>query len=222
MPHVPAQLADLLGDSLGIAAILLVIGWIMLRWQQDRQRFALMQTALEKGITQFPNAPPFWLVSLRQGLTMLALGFALMVVGAGVFFVGHHVPTPTSAMLASGTGGQGELRPADSGAPDEGPPPRPQDQDRPERMSPRDRGPFDSLAHAQGRPFDLRPRPEPERRPPPSPELERWHHAQIEQISGLVATGIGLILVVVGLMRVAFARTERLYSTDAARGDGGF
>ena len=71
MPHVSVQLAELLGDSLGIAAVLLVFGWVLLRWQQDRQGFALLQTALEKGITQFPNAPPFWLVSLRQGLTML-------------------------------------------------------------------------------------------------------------------------------------------------------
>jgi hypothetical protein len=214
MPHVPVQLAELLGDSLGIAAVLLVIGWIMLRWQQDRQRFALMQTALEKGITQFPNAPPFWLVSLRQGLTMLALGGALVVVGAGVFVLGKRVPTPTSAMLARDNATPGDRGPRDAGPPEDGSPPRPRPGDQgepgrfgqgPDRFPPRDRGPGG----------------DPERRPPPNPELEVWHHAQIEQISGLVATGVGVILVIVGLMRVTFARTERFYATDPTRLDSG-
>jgi hypothetical protein len=216
MPPLPAELADLLGDSLGVAAVLLVIGGILLRWQQDRQRFVLMQTALEKGITQFPNSPPFWLISLRQGLTMLALGAALVLVGAGVFVVGRQVPTPTLAISAR-DGGPLDNGPRDNGPPDQGPPPRqrpPRPEDRgapgrfepgPGRMPPRDRGPE---GDAERRP------------PPPNPELERWHHAQIEQISGLVATGVGVILVVVGLMRVTFARTEKLYSTDPTRLDG--
>jgi len=204
MPQLPAQLADFLGDSLGVAAVLLVIGGILLRWQQDRQRFVLMQTALEKGITQFPNAPPFWLVSLRQGLTMLALGAALVVVGAGVFVFGKQVPTPTIAMSAR------DNAPPENAPPRERPP-RPEDQGPPERFGQRlDRMP----------PRDRGPEAEPGRRPPPNPELERWHNAQIEQISGLVATGVGVILVVVGLMRVTFARTEKVYSTDPTRLDG--
>jgi hypothetical protein len=211
MPQLPAELAELLGDSLGVAAVLLVIGGILLRWQQDRQRFVLMQTALEKGITQFPNAPPFWLVSLRQGLTMLALGAALILVGAGAFVVGRQVPTPTVATSVR-DGALPENGPRDNGPPPRQRPPRPDDdgppgrfEPGPGRMPPRDRGPE---GDAERRP------------PPPSPELERWHHAQIEQISGLVATGVGVILVVVGLMRVAFARTEKLYSTDPTRLDG--
>jgi hypothetical protein len=94
MPHISGPLAEFLGDSLGIAAVLLVAGWLVLRWQQDQHRFVLMRTALEKGITRLSDAPPFWLLSIRQGVTMAALGVALAVVGGGSFWLGRQVPIP--------------------------------------------------------------------------------------------------------------------------------
>lgn len=94
-------LADILGGSLGVAAVALVVGWTLLTWQRDRNRFVLMRTALEKGITRFPNAPPFWLVSFRQGVTTLAVGLALGSVGAGAFWLGHGAPMPSEASIAA-------------------------------------------------------------------------------------------------------------------------
>jgi hypothetical protein len=99
MPHLSGPLAEFLGNSLGIAVVMLVAGWLAIRWQQDRQRFHLMKTALEKGITRFPDVPPFWMVSLRQGLTMLSLGIALTVVGGGASWMGRQVPMPDAASL---------------------------------------------------------------------------------------------------------------------------
>lgn len=99
--HGFGPLGDILGGSLGVAAVVLVVGWILLTWQRDRNRFALMRTALEKGITRFPDAPPFWLVSLRQGITTLALGLALGGVGAGAFWLGHGVAMPSDASIAA-------------------------------------------------------------------------------------------------------------------------
>jgi len=102
-PH-PAPLAtpvDVFAGALGAtAALLMVGGTIFLRGQRNRQQFALMQAALEKGITSFPGQPPFWLLSLRQGVTTITLGIALIVVGAGAWSVGHSVEQPT-ALLAS-------------------------------------------------------------------------------------------------------------------------
>src|SRR5260370_34587421 len=99
MALISPPLAEILGDSLGIAAVLLVGGWLAIRWQQDRHRFQLMRTALEKGITRFPDAPPFWLLSMRQGVTMLALGVALALVGGGAFWGGRQTPMPAAGSL---------------------------------------------------------------------------------------------------------------------------
>jgi hypothetical protein len=99
--HVIQPLADILGGSLGVAAVALVVGWTLLAWQRDRNRFVLMRTALEKGITRFPDAPPFWLVSMRQAVTSLAMGIALAGVGGGAFWLGHGVPMPTGPELAT-------------------------------------------------------------------------------------------------------------------------
>lgn len=96
MLHLSRPLAEFLSGSLGIAAILLVAGWLVLRWQQDQHRFVLMRTALEKGITRLSDAPPFWLLSIRQGVTMVALGLALAVVGGGSFWLGRQVPMPSA------------------------------------------------------------------------------------------------------------------------------
>jgi len=195
MPHISGQIVDFLGGSLGIAAILLVGGWIALRWQQDRQRFRLMQTALDKGITRFPDAPPYWLISMRQALTMLALGVALAVVGGGAFWLGHQTPMPAmNAVLTAPPFG------ADDG-PDRRPAPR-FEEDR------------DDASGVDRRPDR---RPEPPRRPPiMNPQIERWHQAQAEQTAGVFSIGIGIILLFVGVIRVLFAQAERQYSSASS------
>lgn len=63
-------------------AILVVAGPMALRWQKNRQQFVLIQAALEKGVTPpWPQVPPSWVLSLRQGLVTVALGVGLMVTG---------------------------------------------------------------------------------------------------------------------------------------------
>ncbi len=79
-----AEIADSLAVGFGVAtAILLVGGSLLLRWQRARLRFALAKIALEKGTPLFPGAPPLWLMSLRQGIMLVALGVGLMAVGRG-------------------------------------------------------------------------------------------------------------------------------------------
>ncbi len=198
MPHISGQVVDFVGGSLGVAAILLVAGWVALRWQQDRHRFRLMQTALEKGITRFPDSPPYWLLSLRQGLTMVALGIAMAVVGGGAFWLGRQTPMPADAMTA----GPQQFAPEEM--PDRRPAPRPD-------VGRGDDGP------------DRRPEPGPRRRPPtPSPQIERWHQAQAQQTAGLVSVGIGIILLFVGVVRVLFAQAERQYTADSSTHESNF
>ena len=61
-------------------------------WQRDRERFSLMKTALEKGVTRFPGTPPYWLVSLRQGVTLSAVGIGLVGAGGGALVAGPQRP----------------------------------------------------------------------------------------------------------------------------------
>jgi hypothetical protein len=113
---------DFFAGALGaIAALLLIGGAILLRWQRNRHQFALMQAALEKGITSFPGQPPFWLLSLRQGISTMTLGIALIVVGAGAWGMGHGVELPAAAI-----------------AKEPPPPPPPQEGQEERRPPPRD------------------------------------------------------------------------------------
>jgi hypothetical protein len=164
---------DYFAGALGAtAALLLVGGAILLRWQRNRQQFILMQSALEKGITSFPGQPPFWLLSLRQGITTITLGIALIIVGSGAWAIGHGVEQPTAALA------------------NEPPPPPP--------------------AQPEGPPEG----PPEEHRPPPprNPIIEKWQRAQMEQTLGQVAMGCGVILLLLGIARTGFARTERRYA----------
>src|SRR5689334_19582298 len=71
--------------SFGVAAaFLLVGGWVLIRFQRDRQQFKLMQVALERGITTLPGLVPGWVMSLRQGVLALVLGIG---VGIGGYMV---------------------------------------------------------------------------------------------------------------------------------------
>ena len=44
--------------------------------------------------------------------------------------------------------------------------------------------------------------------------MERWHRIQTQRTIGLVAICAGSILTLLGLVRIAFARMERRYSTE--------
>jgi hypothetical protein len=171
-PH-PAPVAtpvDVFAGALGATtALLLIGGTLYLRGQRNRQQFILMQAALEKGITSFPGQPPFWLLSLRQGVTTIILGIALMIVGAGAWAVGHSVEQPTAAINKE-------------------PPPPPQ---------------FDGPPDG----------PEGRRLPPPrNPIIEQWQRAQMEETLGQIAVGCGIILLLLGVARTGFSRTERRYA----------
>jgi hypothetical protein len=168
----------------GTAAVLLIGGAIFLRGQRNRQQFALMQTALEKGFTAFPGQPPFWLLSLRQGITTIALGVALIIVGTGAWVIGHSVERPDAAIAS-------EPKP---------PPP------------PRLEGPGDGDGPPEGRQGPpMLGGPEGRRPPQRNPLIEQWQRAQMEETVGQIALGCGVVLLLLGGTRTAFAKTERRY-----------
>jgi hypothetical protein len=197
-PHPPlATPFDIFAGALGTAAALLVVGGsVFLRAQSNRHRFALMQAALEKGITAFPNQPPYWLISMRQGITTITLGFALLVVGTGAWVLGNRVEMPAAALT--------EQAPP---PPQPGPPPGP---DHHPDMAPDgpDHGGPDHGGPDRGGPDGHRPPPP----PPHNPLIDQWHRAQMEATLGQIAVGSGFILLLLGLARTSFARTERTYA----------
>lgn len=77
-----------------VAAVLAVGGLIIVRLRRDRYHFDLMRTALEQGLSTVPNSPPFWIVSLRQGILILTLGLALLVVGGAGYGLTAGIPAP--------------------------------------------------------------------------------------------------------------------------------
>jgi len=226
---------------LGIASVLLVVGWTLSRFHRDRLRFALMKAALEKGVTRFPGMPPYWLVSLRQGITLVALGVGLATVGAGAWWMVRNVPLPTPHAAAVDL----PPLPEPQDRPDARPPrPDPEDshprqgpdrngprhedanrddprrnggpggpQDRPEDFGPPEtHGSNGRLAHVAGEHGQGHPgRPAPM---PLDPALEHWHEAQAQQTVGLVSAGTGFILILLGIVRMAFAKIEQRYVNE--------
>lgn len=188
---------EVFAAALGVAAAVLLVGSsFLLRWQRNRQRFELTRLALENGATQFPKGPPFWLVSLREALSTLALGLGLLAVGAISYGMGSRVPAPSAQEIrAAGPVGPQE-RPEPDGPPERRPAPRPP-------RGPEEDGPP---------PEDHRPAaPQP---PVPNPVLDRWHRAQAMQNLGLIAMGCGGVLALLGLVRAGFARVERDYAGE--------
>jgi hypothetical protein len=193
-----AEIADSLAVGFGVAAaILLVGGSLVLRWQRARLRFALAKIALEKGTPLFPGAPPLWLMSLRQGIMLIALSVGLMAVGAVAVADANKVPDPPDSIMNKvqpiPEPPRGADRPRFDGPPEEGapgfPPPR------------QGRGPG-----AGGGPRGV---------PAPIPALERWHRAQEQRTLGMAGTGVGVILLLLGIVRTMFAGIERKYSPAA-------
>ena len=169
-------------SSFGVTAAILVIGgYILLQWQRNRHRYELMRAALEKGITVFPDRSPYWLLSLRQGAAILALGVGLLVVG-GVGYAMFHEVQPPDVSIA-----QSSMTAIDK-----------------ELSSPR--GPEEKLNP---------PRPDRPKPPIPNPVLERWHRAENQKTVGLVTMGCGAVLMLLGIVRIGFARVERKCSLDA-------
>lgn len=191
-PRIASE--EIFAAALGIAAAALLVGSsFLLRWQRNRQRFELTRLALENGATQFPKGPPFWLVSLREAVTTLALGLGLLAVGAISYGMGSRVPAPTNDELRAAAINAAQARP-----PEEGPERRPP---RPAR-GPEEDGPPPPAE-------DRRPLP-----PVPNPVLDRWHRAQAMQNVGLIAMGCGGVLTLLGIVRAGFARVEREYAGD--------
>jgi hypothetical protein len=200
--------------GIAIAAVILAAGWVCILWRRDGQRFRLMQMALEKGVTRFPNTPPFWLLSLRQGVTVLALGIALCGVGAGALMIVRDVPEPTTEQQMQALPGQRQEQMRENGPPEEGPPRGPDVQDqalRPDEPLP----PPDD----QGPPGPRANRGPPRQPPPPMavPAVENWHRAQATRTIGLLSLGCGVVLVLLGIVRIAFSAIERAAADEHTR-----
>lgn len=224
---------DWLTGGLGVAAVVFVLGWAATRWQRDRMRFELMKAALEKGVTRFPGTPPYWLISLRLGVTLVVLGLGLSAMGTAAWWLGRGVAMPTSASTAVHTsqppspgdaassarsaGGASASAGHDERAMDE-PPPPPPPPGGPEERENGEPGPREwheaRRNHAGPPPRDEREHSHPAP-PPRDPEVERWHRAQAQQTFGLVGAGVGFILFLLGIVRIGFARIEQRFTTES-------
>jgi hypothetical protein len=189
----PGMIWEILIGSFGVAgAILLVGGTIYLRIQRDKQQYQLMQTALDKGITTMPGMIPGWLISLRQGMLALVLGLGVACSGIALVAMASsidQIPAGAFAGPPGPDGRDGQSPPAPPGQPfpDAGP-----GMDGQSRLNP----------------------PGPDRRPPQNPAMERWHRVQTQKLTGLVAICSGAILAMLGLVRIAFSRMERQYTSE--------
>ena len=227
---------DIAVGSFGVAAaVLLVGGSVLIRWQRNRQQFLLMQTALLQGLRQFPAGLPPWVATLRQGITTLALGLGLIVVGAIAYFLGSRVGPPTAQELAQlqsaptaptarpGPATPARSAPARPALPTAAPANRPRANPSPANhptvrpakttrhngnlpgSDPRENGPRTGNGGLPGQPPP---------RQTPSPAMERWHFAQAEQTVGLLAVGSGIVLTLLGLVHVGFSGVERRHTPD--------
>lgn len=182
VPLLASNVWDNFVTGFGVTAALLAVGGIvLLRFQRNRHEFALAQAALEKGITDFPNGQPAWLVSFRQGLMMLTLGIGLAIVGAGAWLLGNDKADvfafPSTQPSISG---QVSLP--------SGPKPR----DERGRLT------------AEGRQY--------------SSAKNRWEQAHAQILAGQCMLGSGIILVLLGAVRMSFARAERKYLAESQEG----
>ena len=182
------------------AALLLVGGFLTLRFQRNRFRFLLIQAGLEKGINPLTGAPPLWLMSLRRGTMAIAVGVCLILIGIAVGGAASKVPMPTDAE-ARATVLPAEMAPPDS---------RPVDAPRAPDGGPMDHGPMGGPMGGPPR-FDRR---DDRAGPPPRelPAVEAWHRAQDRKTLAGLSGSAGLILAVLGTVRVLFALAERRYA----------
>jgi hypothetical protein len=229
--EIPGPPADGLSIGLGVAAVVLVAGWVLTRWHRDQMRFTLMRTALERGVTRFPGIPPYWIVSLRQGVTLVALGIGLGVVGAAAWWMVRGVEMPTVEQAMTRGTAQANAEPQRQGPLHErldGEGPRAEDRDFGPGPGQRPAAPPPPKDRGQGRPQDGPPgreeregrrgeRPNP---PPGNPMMERWHRAEAQQTVGMVSAGAGLILLILGIVRIGFAKVEQRYAGESDEAGG--
>jgi hypothetical protein len=238
--QVPGPPSDTLSTGIGVAAVVLVAGWAITRWQRDRLRFALMKTALEKGVTRFPGTPPYWLVSLRQGVTLLALGIGLGVIGTAAWWLAWKElsrlemsqPQQRQAQASGSPSAPSQSRPPHDDHDIPGGPHRPGspglDEEGPHRP------PFGRPEEMHG-PGEMRQPPpapparaEDQRGPggrsgPPPGEGERGHRPggqpgdplRAQQTIGLVTVAAGFILAILGIVRIAFAKLEQRFARES-------
>jgi hypothetical protein len=178
MPFLPlGPAADTFAGAFGVTmAVLLIGGPLVLRWQRNSHQFKLAQAAIASGVTRFPKGPPFWLLSLRQGITALTLGVALLIVGSIAFGLTCRIDVPAPAAPA-------------------GPP-------------------ATTLPDRIARAADAAPRPGRESPPQPNLPVEEWHRLKTINTLGLMTLGSGFVLALLGVMRIAFAATERRHARD--------
>jgi hypothetical protein len=81
------------------AAVILIVGSLVLRQIKSRQQFLLMQQVLDKGLPGLPGLPPFWVLSMRQGVMTLTLGVGLLIVGLAAMKGASKVEMPSAASL---------------------------------------------------------------------------------------------------------------------------
>jgi len=55
----------------------------------------------------------------------------------------------------------------------------------------------------------------PQTPPPPNPEMEHQHRIENQHLAGLVCIGAGVILSLLGIVRILFARLERRYAQES-------
>lgn len=191
MPAPPGPAVSAFAAAFGItAALLIVVGAIVLGAQRNRLRHALLMAALERGVSAFPGVPPLWLISLRRGVSTFVLGLALFLIGAAVQQAAMKVPQPPQQIAATPPPA---VEPPGAEAPEPPPglaepPPGPREQ----------LGPLGRRGHQM--------------LTPPAPAMELWLRAQDHKAVGGFCEAVGVILVLLGFVRVIFAFAERRYA----------
>jgi len=181
-----------------------IIAFALITWQRDQSRFTLARMALERGLGGVPGMVPPWVISLRNGLSTLTLGIALIVVGLVALGIARKVHPPAeAAVIAVAPATAPATEPVALPMPPE--PPAPAQPPAPQEHAPDARPP-----HA----------PHPPRPPgpplaPPSPAMEQWRTAQERETMGLVSLAVGFILTLLGLVRVLVSRVEKRYTPTA-------
>jgi hypothetical protein len=175
-----------------VAALFLIGGAVLLRWQRVRLQYLLMQSALEKGVAKLPG-PPLWLISLRRGVLSLVLGIALFLIGGVIHNSASEVkmpprrePTTNQAMVRMPEPRDGDFGPHGGGGP-------PEMRDGP-----------------MGRPGSMM------GGPGMDPAMDQWNRAQDAIAVAVIAMAGGFILILLGFVRIVFAFVERRHGSDLA------
>lgn len=197
IPHILAAGREALAAGFAIAVAMAVLGTFLSRWYRMRQEYLLLRLAMEKGITP-PSNPtlPQWLISLRQGVLIVTLGLALAIIGGIGWRLGMRAQQ--SQLPNRGIPNATTLP-----EPTEAPPP-----------PPREPGPREL-----GRPGGAGPGPR-ETPPPPRPRdfaREAWDRAESQINISMSMVVAGIILVLLGAVRIGFVPAEKRFVTTLGR-----